>query len=111
MKVQTLLNELRKLGVQLQLVDSQLKINAPAGILTPDYIEQIKENRSAMVAYLKDLNRETYRPIPRVGKQESYILSNSQKRLWVLSQLEGQSIAYNIPTLYRMSGALNVAAL
>lgn len=111
MKVETLLNELRKLGVQLQLVDDQLKVNAPAGKLTPDYIGQIKENRTAIVTYLKQLRSESYQPIPRVPDRDSYVLSNAQKRLWLLSQLGEQSVAYNIPSLYKLEGDLDATAL
>jgi tyrocidine synthetase III len=52
-----------------------------------------------------------YQPIPKTAEQESYPLSSSQKRIWVLSQLENQSVAYNISTCYKLSGMLDIAAL
>ncbi|NLR62671.1 amino acid adenylation domain-containing protein [Chitinophaga varians] len=109
--LQILLNELRKLGVQIQLVDSQLKINAPTGVLTPAYLDQIRDNKAAIIAYLGEVRKEIYQPIPRVAPMESYELSNSQKRVWVVSQFNEQSVAYNISAIYRMKGILDTNAL
>jgi amino acid adenylation domain-containing protein len=66
---------------------------------------------SRLSALISTAIRETYLPIPRVSEQETYPLSNSQKRLWVLSQIEAQSVAYNISTLYKLKGALDITAL
>src|ERR1044072_2305416 len=111
MKMQTLLSELRELGVQIQLVNSKLKVSAPAGVLSPAYLEQIRERKTEIIAYLQEINKDVYESIVRVPDQDSYPLSSSQKRLWVLSQLEEQSVTYNIPILYRVRGQLNLGAL
>jgi tyrocidine synthetase-3 len=66
---------------------------------------------SKLSALIGKARREAYRPIPKAADLESYPLSNSQKRLWLLSQLEGHTMAYNIPILYRIRGPLNVTAL
>jgi amino acid adenylation domain-containing protein len=60
---------------------------------------------------INSAKRDAFRPIPKADEQESYPLSNSQKRVWVLSQLEGQSVAYNISSLYKIDGVLNIPAL
>ncbi|MGN7818473.1 hypothetical protein ACTJJB_00005, partial [Chitinophaga sp. 22536] len=93
--MELLLNELRKIGVQLQLVDTQLKLNAPAGALTPDLIGQIRENKDAIIAYLKAVKKEIYHAIPVAAAMEHYPLSHSQQRLWVLEQLQGHAATYN----------------
>ncbi|SFW87188.1 condensation domain-containing protein [Chitinophaga sancti] len=66
---------------------------------------------SQLSAFIEQSKRQAYRPIPNVAESDSYILSSSQKRLWIASQMKEQSVAYNIPVLYRIKGALNIHAL
>ena len=49
--------------------------------------------------------------IPAAERQDAYPLSSSQRRLWILSQFEGGSTAYNVPAVYVFEGALNYNAL
>ncbi|HEY0610456.1 MAG TPA: condensation domain-containing protein, partial [Chitinophaga sp.] len=49
--------------------------------------------------------------IPAVAAQASYALSSSQRRLWVLSQFEEGSVAYNMPGVFEFEGTLDTAAL
>ncbi|MEZ2336290.1 amino acid adenylation domain-containing protein [Mucilaginibacter sp. RCC_168] len=47
---------------------------------------------------------ETITPAPR---QELYDVSQSQKRLWIISQMEEEKYIYNIPQSYELKGKLN----
>ncbi|QNK61912.1 amino acid adenylation domain-containing protein [Pedobacter sp. PAMC26386] len=49
-----------------------------------------------------------FRGITALDLQADYVLSSAQRRLWVLSQFEEGSIAYNIPGTYEFSGELNL---
>lgn len=48
-----------------------------------------------------------YASIPALRPSAYYELSNAQKRLWVLSQFEGGSAAYNIPRAFMIEGDLD----
>jgi amino acid adenylation domain-containing protein len=48
------------------------------------------------------------RKIVPVAESEDYPVSYSQHRMWILSQLEGGSRAYHMPTLMRLKGNLDV---
>ncbi|QNN43939.1 AMP-binding protein [Pedobacter roseus] len=50
-------------------------------------------------------------PIRRIEKTGSYLLSSSQRRLWIISQITNADVAYNMPGAYVFSGALDSMAL
>ncbi|MBC9795256.1 amino acid adenylation domain-containing protein [Sinomicrobium weinanense] len=60
--------------------------------------------------YLSQQEEQQYQPIPRLGEQEYYELSHAQHRLWILDQLEGDQIAYNMPAAFILEGQLNEEA-
>jgi amino acid adenylation domain-containing protein len=49
--------------------------------------------------------------IPKAPAAESYELTPSQKHLWVLCQMEGASVAYNLSVYDLLEGPLDVSAL
>ncbi|MFD4599967.1 non-ribosomal peptide synthase/polyketide synthase [Streptomyces sp. NPDC058464] len=55
------------------------------------------------------------RPRPRLGdprpRPELLPLSSAQRRLWLLAQVDGASTAYNLPSAWRLTGALDRDAL
>jgi amino acid adenylation domain-containing protein len=66
----------------------------------------------AMSQFLE--NREqhaTDEMIPAVAEAEDYPASHLQRRLWILSQLEDSSVAYNEFNAFNLEGPLNVKAL
>ncbi|MEN2403182.1 condensation domain-containing protein, partial [Flavobacterium sp. MC2016-06] len=58
-----------------------------------------------ITAQLKDNN---YLPIQKSPQALSYPLTASQNRLWILSQLEGGSLAYNMPAAVKLKGNLDI---
>ncbi|MDO6435720.1 amino acid adenylation domain-containing protein [Flavitalea sp. BT771] len=66
------------------------------------------------IASLAELIRQSakvsYQDILPVAEQEHYDLSHSQKRLWILNQISGNSIAYNRLAGYTLDGSLHVRA-
>lgn len=55
----------------------------------------------------KSLKDQEYLPIPLTPYSESYPLTHSQNRLWMLSQLEGGNEAYQISGAVVLKGQLN----
>ncbi|MES1181396.1 MAG: condensation domain-containing protein, partial [Flavobacterium sp.] len=57
----------------------------------------------------KQLQISSYEKIVKSPAQSNYPVTASQNRLWVLSQLEGGALAYNMPAVVSLSGTLNVS--
>jgi amino acid adenylation domain-containing protein len=55
----------------------------------------------------KQLKKREYLPIPKAREALAYPLTASQSRLWILSQLEGGSLAYNMPAAVKLTGVVN----
>lgn len=54
---------------------------------------------------------EDFNSIPQLPDSESYSISDAQRRLWVLSQFEDGSVAYNMPFSIVMQGQPDVEKL
>jgi len=57
------------------------------------------------------LKESTQTSIPTSEEKASYALTSSQRRLWVLSQFEQGSVAYNIPAVFQLEGTVNVTLI
>ncbi|SMO94888.1 AMP-binding enzyme C-terminal domain-containing protein, partial [Flavobacterium resistens] len=55
----------------------------------------------------KELKQSEYLDIPKAVEDESYPLTSSQNRFWILSQLEGGSLAYNMSAAVRFIGTVD----
>ncbi|WP_245176762.1 non-ribosomal peptide synthetase, partial [Flavobacterium aquidurense] len=53
------------------------------------------------------LQESGYVPIPKAAAAVSYRLTSSQNRLWLLSQFEGGSLAYNMSTAVAFKGTID----
>ncbi|MRX70534.1 amino acid adenylation domain-containing protein, partial [Flavobacterium resistens] len=58
-------------------------------------------------AFNKELKQSEYLCIPKAVEDESYPLTSSQSRLWILSQFEGGALAYNMPAAVRFTGTVD----
>lgn len=59
----------------------------------------------------RKLRVSSFKPIVKTEVADSYPVTTSQYRIWLLSQLEGGSVAYNMPAAIKLSGKIDVVAL
>ena len=86
--IENLIDRLLSLDVHLQLIDrDQLKVNAKEGSLSGELLAEIRSEKPALIAYLKEhAAADDFMRIPPAAPEPSYVLSSSQRRLWVLSR-------------------------
>ena len=111
--MQTLLKKLNKFNIKIDLVNEKLDIQAPKGVMTEDLLNEIKLHKNDLIAFitLYKTKKEEYLFIPQVPEQSSYVLSSSQRRLWLLSQFEGGNAAYNMPSVFELKGNVAISFL
>ncbi|WP_449384837.1 amino acid adenylation domain-containing protein [Chryseobacterium piperi] len=57
---------------------------------------------------IKKMFENEYTPIPQSPEATSYPLTTSQSRLWILSQLDGGSLAYNMSSVIKLKGNIEI---
>lgn len=109
-----LLSALRALDVRVWIEGESLRYSAPKGVLTQELRGRMQQYKTEMLEFLRRVELSPapalppIEPVPRDGHLP---LSFAQQRLWFLNQLKTENTAYNIPLVWRLTGALNVAAL
>jgi len=58
--------------------------------------------------YIKGARAEIFTPIEPVEKKEYYSLSPTQKRLYILHQVDEKNTVYNIPAIMELNGSLDI---
>jgi tyrocidine synthetase III len=111
MKIEELIDQLIGAGIFLKVQGEELLVQGAREKLTPVLIDAIKSNKPGLLTYLKGLTQAPVAEIPLAQPQASYPLSSAQLRLWLLSQFEEGSIAYNMPGAFRLLGPLDKDAL
>jgi tyrocidine synthetase-3 len=107
--IQDLYVKLKALRINVQLVNGNLDLEAPKGVLNNELLSEIKLHKDDLINFITTYknDRNGYSAIHKIAPQENYPLSSSQRRLWVLSQFEEGNIAYNIPGVYVFEGRLD----
>ncbi len=113
MNIPEFLFSLYQQGIIVQIEQENLKISAPKYALSPEIQDQLRERKAEIIAFLVQEQAISYTSIPlrHVDRSQPIPVSFSQQGLWLQYQLEGQSNTYNIATVYRLEGKLDIAAL
>ncbi|MFW0738277.1 amino acid adenylation domain-containing protein [Flavobacterium sp. T12S277] len=108
-----LFTKLKKLKVTVKVINNNLDVKAPKGVLNEALLNEIKSKKEELIElvnkYAKDQDHEN-NSIPAAPKSEHYPLSSSQLRLWVLSQIDKANFSYNIPGIQVIDEALDAVA-
>lgn len=104
-----ILSDLRKEKIDIAVEGDQLQILSYEGKLSDTLIKDIKLNKEALIQYLKSLNTyESSLSIPVAESMYSYPLSNTQRRLWILSQSDEASATYNMFSYDSLKGNYDI---
>lgn len=113
--LQTLLETLRHLDIQIWAEQGFLHYDAPKGILTSELLDEIRRHKLELVNFLQQVNSfvsDQFPPIVPISRDRPLLPSYTQQRLWFLDRMMlGKSVAYNIPVALRLEGHLQVEAL
>ena len=102
---------LREKDIKLYLDGEKLKINAPKGALSDDIKEALASRKAELITFLRAAKGEfgdVKGDIPVVSREHDLPLSFAQTRLWLLDQIQPNSLAYHMPMAVRLKGELNV---
>ncbi|MFA0960200.1 amino acid adenylation domain-containing protein [Roseivirga sp. BDSF3-8] len=97
-----LLNRITQAGIIVEVKEGNLQMFATTDEVDADLIGEIKGRKDEILSYLLQsqhmaVEEKQYEPISLAESAESYPLSRAQLRLWLASQTEEGSAAYNIP--------------
>jgi len=113
--VSSLLEEAKRLGVELYLDGERLRYRAPKGALNENLRAQISRHKQELLSFLSNrIGPISSAPMitPRQkDRDERIMLSFGQERLWFLYQMDPANPFYNLNTAARLMGALDIEAL
>ncbi|SKA48469.1 Non-ribosomal peptide synthetase component F, partial [Chitinophaga eiseniae] len=109
MDILDLLAELEKNSIYVALDEDDLQVSFEQDDIEDRHIDLLRAHKPQIISYLKKYAAgKTFAAIPPAPAQYSYPLSPSQQRLWVLSQLDAGSLAYNLPFSMELNGDFNI---
>ncbi|KJB85313.1 hypothetical protein AZ66_25405, partial [Paenibacillus sp. E194] len=86
-------------------IHKQLHINAPLGIVFEHPTVEL------LAQELAGMEQQIFAAIVPAEAKEYYPVSSAQKRMYILNQLEGAELTYNMPGVYAVEGSLHVERL
>ncbi len=114
MSIEEFLSGLERRGVRIWADGESLRYDAPADLLTPGFIAELRERKEEVLGFLrrvKEMSTPELEPIPQVSRIGPLISSFAQRRLWFMNQLAPSSAFYNVPAALRLEGVLDRSAL
>ena len=107
-----LLDELERNHVSIALDGEDLQLSFADEEINPRLVQKIRQGKSALIDYLRKYAPTTrHEAIPKAKVEQMYPLSDAQYRIWMASQFESGSLAYNLPNVLELRGEHNLATL
>ena len=107
MNVFEIIQELKNKNVVPEATETgQLKLIGQIENLSDEFIGSIKLNKNDLIKFLKNATNGR-NPISKAALEESYALSSTQFRIWLLSQSRRGCIAYNIVKGFHIQGNID----
>ncbi|TCO17346.1 condensation domain-containing protein, partial [Pedobacter psychrotolerans] len=98
--IKNLILNLKNLNVQIDVDGEDLRIAAKKGVIDDQLKELIKKHKQDLINLVLRSRQLTLKNIPLLSLQTDYELSSSQRRLWILDQLDEGNVAYNMSGVY-----------
>jgi len=110
--IEEYLARLAALDIKLWVDDGKLRCNAPQNALTPELQAELAARKPELLDFLsRSAGSDTDFSIKPFPRDKAIPLTQGQERIWSLAKMEPGSSVYNVPTVFRLSGALDVSAL
>jgi amino acid adenylation domain-containing protein len=103
MHVIDILRRLKEHQIDISFIGGNLQVKSDSAQLPPALLEEIKQNKEALISYLKQMQiaEAEEMSIPEAaGTLPFYPASSAQKRLYFLQELVKDSTAYNMPMIH-----------
>ncbi|AJR06622.1 non-ribosomal peptide synthetase [Photobacterium gaetbulicola] len=111
MDINQLIQSLNQKGIFLYVLEGKLKARVTTE-LPEDLKTVISKHKEALISYLSAFKgSSTVLSIPTRDTSFPAPLSFSQQAIWVVNELQDNSVQYNMPVVVNLRGALNVDAL
>ena len=110
-KAKQIISKLEELRIDLKLNGENLEIVSYQSKVPVELIHEIKASKQALIDYLKSLEIvNVAAEIPVCEVSESYALSEAQYRLWVATQHDKNTLAYNMPAAIYINEKIDLEA-
>lgn len=104
------IKELREKGVALKLIENQLEVTLLHDHIDEEILELLKKHKQEVMSYLSSVStKNKFEEIPQIAVDSSYAVSNAQLRIWLESQSNQASAAYNMPFEILLKGNYQVS--
>ncbi|KAB8151548.1 hypothetical protein EZY14_017790 [Kordia sp. TARA_039_SRF] len=97
METKEIIEFLEEKNIKVKLANAtELDIKAPKGVVTKEIITMLKKHKDDLIAHFSifDTNNDIIKKV--IHEDKGYPLSYSQKKMWILSQIEDRSLAYTL---------------